>query len=84
MQQAGLTNDQKHQMVLPDKHNVTEMIIRKADEKQFQLGVQATLNHVRQQFWPINGKSLTKKIIREFVPCLPSKGVRVCICMLGY
>ncbi|CAK9799871.1 hypothetical protein ANTQUA_LOCUS2267 [Anthophora quadrimaculata] len=69
LSQADLTYDQKHPLLLPNKHPVTELIIQQYHLKQGHAGTQATLNAVRQTYWPINGKTLVKTIIRKCIKC---------------
>ncbi|XP_011860721.1 PREDICTED: uncharacterized protein LOC105557926 [Vollenhovia emeryi] len=45
------------------------MVIRHYHEKLFHTGAHTTLNTIRQEFWPIFGKSRTKKLIRNCVIC---------------
>jgi Pao retrotransposon peptidase/Putative peptidase (DUF1758)/Integrase zinc binding domain len=64
-----LVYDQKHQILLPQKNHLTELIIRNAHMTHMHSGIQATLAAVRQQFWPINGKAAVKKVVSRCVRC---------------
>ncbi|CAK9821001.1 hypothetical protein ANTPLA_LOCUS11030 [Anthophora plagiata] len=66
---ADLTYDQKHPLLLPNKHPVTRLIVQEYHLKQGHAGAQATLNAIRQTYWPINGKTVVKTIIRKCIKC---------------
>ena len=67
--QAKIHYDQKHPILLPEKDYITELIIRREHVISMHSGPQALLAQVRRQFWPINGKLLTKRIIKKCVTC---------------
>jgi len=73
LKHSSLNYEQKHQIILPEKHHITDLIIRHAHTSQLHTGPQATLYHIRQKFWPINGKTRIKKIVRECIVCFKSK-----------
>ncbi|XP_071576010.1 uncharacterized protein [Temnothorax nylanderi] len=70
---ADLTYEQKHQIILPGKHHVTDLIIRDAHITQLHAGPQATLYCIRQKFWPVRGKSRIRKIVHECMTCFKAK-----------
>lgn len=57
---------EKNAIILP-KHQITTMIIRETHLRHFHAGVNATLNAVRYQYWPINGRSQVKNILSKNV-----------------
>ncbi|CAK9797165.1 hypothetical protein ANTQUA_LOCUS1055 [Anthophora quadrimaculata] len=69
LKHAPLRYDQKHPILLPHKHHITELIIRQVHERYFHAGTQGTLCAVRQRYWPIAGKSTVKGIIRNCIRC---------------
>jgi len=73
LKHSSLNYEQKHQIILPERHHITDLIIRHAHTSQLHTGPQATLYHIRQKFWPINGKTRVKKIVRECITCFKSK-----------
>ena len=66
---ADLPYNQKHPILLPRKHHVTELIIRDNHLASMHSGVQATLYSVREQYWPIDGRNITRRIIHNCVKC---------------
>ncbi|XP_018402067.1 PREDICTED: uncharacterized protein LOC108779200 [Cyphomyrmex costatus] len=70
---SDLSYDQKHQIILPEKHHVTDLIIQHTHKLQLHAGPQATLYCIRQKFWPINGKNQVKRIIRKCVACFEAR-----------
>lgn len=58
---SSIPYDGKHQLLVPDKHQVTLALIRKLHEEHLHVGQRGLLYIVRERFWPINAKSLIKK-----------------------
>ncbi|XP_076660084.1 uncharacterized protein LOC143363614 [Halictus rubicundus] len=50
-------------------HCVTNLIIHNAHIEHHHSGLTSTLYNVRQQYWPIDGKNTTRKILRNCVKC---------------
>ncbi|CAK9816560.1 hypothetical protein ANTQUA_LOCUS9005 [Anthophora quadrimaculata] len=59
----------KHQLLIPQDHHITRLIIREAHVKHGHSGVQGTLHAVRQKYWPINGKTSVKSVIQKCITC---------------
>ena len=66
---ADLPYDQRHPILLPRKHHVTDLIIRDNHLALRHSGVQATLYSVRERYWPIDGRNTTRRIIYNCVKC---------------
>jgi hypothetical protein len=49
------------------KNHVTHLIIKDVHIENLHSGTQVTLHVVRAMFWPINGKIITKKIIKSCI-----------------
>lgn len=60
---AEIVYDQKHPIILPYKHKLTDMIISEAHLKHLYVGVQNLLSLIRLQFWPINEKDVVGDFI---------------------
>lgn len=52
---------------------MTELIIEMTHKEMLHAGTQATLHAVRTKFWPISGKSTTRKCLRHCVKCFRAK-----------
>ncbi|XP_076394339.1 uncharacterized protein LOC143265527 [Megachile rotundata] len=59
----------KYPILLPRNDHVTMLIIRHEHIKNWHAGVQATLNAIRHNYWPIDGKNKTRHIIRNCIRC---------------
>ncbi|XP_046142183.1 uncharacterized protein LOC123987906 [Osmia bicornis bicornis] len=70
LQNASISLEQKHPMLLPKNNHVTDLILRQAYLKGHHTGINATLCNVRQRYWPIDGKGQIKRIVRQCVRCL--------------
>ncbi|XP_018569139.1 uncharacterized protein LOC108909312 [Anoplophora glabripennis] len=64
---SELPYNQKH--LLPYKHSLTDMIIRREHERLLHSGVQAVLASLRCKFWPINGRNAVRKVIHKCITC---------------
>lgn len=69
LQNANIPSEAQHPQILPANHPLTIAIIRDFHKIHQHAGPQLLLYLVRQQYWPINGKQLTKKIVRDCVTC---------------
>ena len=64
---AQVPYENRHQIILPAKHPLTRNIIRVYHMKH--CGTNYVLEHLRQQFWVINGREEVKCIGRECPEC---------------
>ncbi|XP_076661018.1 uncharacterized protein LOC143364711 [Halictus rubicundus] len=69
LQMSELPYHAKHPILLPKNDHVTDLIIRHAHLQNHHSGLNATLYHVRQYYWPIDGKNTTRRILRGCVKC---------------
>jgi hypothetical protein len=72
---ANLAYNQKHSVLIPKNHNVTEAIIRHFHVKNLHSGTQSTLASIRQQYWPIAGRNKIKQIIHKCISCFRAKPI---------
>jgi hypothetical protein len=72
---ANLAYNQKHPVLIPKNHNVTEAIIRHFHVKNLHSGTQSTLASIRQQYWPIAGRNKIKQIIHKCISCFRTKPI---------
>lgn len=73
LRHSDLKYEQKHQIILPQKHYITDLIIREAHVSLLHVGPQATLYHIRQRFWPVHAKNRIKQIIHQCIVCFKAK-----------
>ena len=70
---SSLPESQKHPVVLPSDHYITKIIIREEHFRLKHAGAQATLYSIREKYWPLNGRNITKGIIRQCIICFRVK-----------
>jgi Pao retrotransposon peptidase/Family of unknown function (DUF5641)/Putative peptidase (DUF1758)/Integrase core domain/Integrase zinc binding domain len=73
LSRSNLPFEEKHQILLPQKSHLTDLIIRNEHLRHLHAGAQATLSAVRQKYWPINGKTAVKNITKKCVRCFRLK-----------
>ncbi|XP_065094383.1 uncharacterized protein LOC135714900 [Ochlerotatus camptorhynchus] len=66
---SAIPYDGKHQMLLPEKHYVTEILIRKLHEEHHHVGQGGLLAIVRERYWPVKAKLIIKKVISKCQIC---------------
>lgn len=69
LKNAAMSYQRKFPILLPDKHYVTKLIIRKLHEQALHAGPQGTLAMMRQKFWTTSAKSLIRKIVHNCIIC---------------
>ena len=73
---AYISYDQKHQIILPSKHRFTHLLIKNEHNRLLHAGCQSVLASLRKRFWPIAAKNQIKKILRECVKCIRFQAVQ--------
>ncbi|XP_055714369.1 uncharacterized protein LOC129808610 [Phlebotomus papatasi] len=68
------TYDTKHPILLP-KCKLTYLIAMHFHRTQKHIGPQALLATLRQIYWPLGGRSLTRKVVRECITCWKQRPV---------
>ena len=74
---ARIPECQKHPVLLPSYHHVTDLIIREVHHASLHAGLQSTLFAVRHRFWLLDGKGQVRKIIRRCNVCIRHRPVTV-------
>ncbi|XP_039303553.1 uncharacterized protein LOC120357421 [Solenopsis invicta] len=69
LQASNMSFTQKHQILLPSRHRLTDSIIRETHEKNHHPGILTTLHLVRQKFWVLDGRNQVRKVIRSCLRC---------------
>ncbi|CAG9136375.1 unnamed protein product [Plutella xylostella] len=67
------TYDVKHPILLGSNHHLTKIIFEAMHKALFHAGPQILLANIRLSYWPLNGKNLSKKIVRQCVRCVRFK-----------
>ena len=67
--ESSLSLSAKQPVLLPTKHYVTELIIRKSHELVHHNGIKETLNNTRGRYWILRGREAVKREVRNCVVC---------------
>ncbi|GFX23048.1 integrase catalytic domain-containing protein [Trichonephila clavipes] len=63
----------KHPAILPGNNNLIGQIIAFFHRKNLHTGASSLLHYVREKFWPLNGRSLCRKVVHECLVCFKSR-----------
>jgi hypothetical protein len=70
---SKVSYNQKHQIILPNNHSFSTLLVRNEHNRLGHAGIQAVMASLRLDYWLLNCKSFAKKIIRKCVVCFRSK-----------
>lgn len=66
LQNAELSEMQRHPVVIPAKHKVTRLIFQEHHRLMLHCGPQSLLASVRQRFWPLKGRGMARMFVRSW------------------
>ncbi|XP_058464968.1 uncharacterized protein LOC131438748 [Malaya genurostris] len=66
---SAIPYDGRHQILLPERHHVTETLIRRLHEEHYHVGQGGLLAIVRERYWPLRAKSAIRRIISRCLKC---------------
>ena len=69
LRNADIANEAKHQVILPSKHFVTDLIIRECHEISAHSGCEYVLAELSQKYWILKGIKSVKRIINSCIVC---------------
>lgn len=69
LKHASISHNRKHPIILPANHHLTQLIIEYEHIRNLHPGPQATLSHVRANYWPLKGKQSVRKFTRKCIKC---------------
>ena len=69
LKHSSLDYSQKHPILLPKNHKLTELIASDIHKTNLHVGSQQLLYIIRETYWPISGISLSKRVIRNCIRC---------------
>lgn len=69
LSKATVPYDAKHQILLPNKHAVTNLIIGDCHEKCLHGGPKLTESVIRQNYWICNGQRIIKSVLHRCMDC---------------
>ncbi|GFX98642.1 integrase catalytic domain-containing protein [Trichonephila clavipes] len=73
LKHSTLSEFQKHQMMLPKAHHLTDLIIEHYHKKSLHSGLQTTLYLIRQFYWIPSGQNHVRRILNICITCFRTK-----------
>lgn len=70
LRHANIPEDAKHQIILPQNHIFSKLIIAQAHMKTLHGGPTLMLNYIRQKFWILGCKNMINKEVHRCVVCV--------------
>nr|XP_029713197.1 uncharacterized protein LOC115257565 [Aedes albopictus] len=70
---SNIPYEGKHQLLLPERHPVVELLVRHLHEKNLHVGQNALISIIRQLYWPIKVKMTVKRITSRCYRCFKRK-----------
>ncbi|XP_011173050.1 uncharacterized protein LOC105205391 [Solenopsis invicta] len=70
-----LPYSQKHPIVLPGKHHITELLVRHEHYRNLHAGQQAVLPAIRTRYWPLSGRIAIRRVLRRCIVCFRAQPV---------
>ena len=67
--QASIPNAAKHQLILPKKHHVVDLIVRHYHLKSGHSGLEHVLSLIRERFWILKARTAVKSVLRGCFDC---------------
>lgn len=73
IQRAGTTENEKHPIILPPKHQFTKILIRFTHKVTFHGGFALTAQRLRQSYWIVNNRSAITSVLHKCTVCFRFK-----------
>ncbi|XP_063994268.1 uncharacterized protein LOC135171569 [Diachasmimorpha longicaudata] len=73
LRNSNIPFSQRHPMILPKNHHVTDLVIHQEHQRHLHAGAQATLCAIRHRFWIQDGRNKVRHIIGSCVKCIRHK-----------
>lgn len=73
LKNSSLSHDASHQIVLPRSHKLTRLIIESEHQRNLHSGLHGTIAAVRQRFWPLSLRSVTRSVINKCIICFKAR-----------
>ncbi|XP_011858413.1 PREDICTED: uncharacterized protein LOC105555972, partial [Vollenhovia emeryi] len=70
---ADINEDQRHPMLLSSKNPLSTLLARHHHTSNLHAGPQALLYSLRQQFWILGGRNLSRRIVHKCVRCFRAR-----------
>lgn len=73
LSRANIPETQKYPMILPDRHHVTKVIMRKEHLRLHHCGPEQLLHSIRQRYWALCGRREARKVTSNCIQCYRSR-----------
>ncbi|XP_055924888.1 uncharacterized protein LOC129956901 [Argiope bruennichi] len=70
---SNLSDNQKHQLLLPKSHHFTDLIIEHFHKISLHSGTQTTLFLIRQSYWIPSGQDRVRRVINRCLTCFKAR-----------
>nr|CAI5840489.1 unnamed protein product [Callosobruchus analis] len=77
LQNSDYPYDKKHPYILPKNHHLSVSITHTKHLRLKHIGPQGLLSSIRERFWPIGGKGLVRKTVRDCIPCIFNGAIHI-------
>lgn len=74
---SAYSYDIKHPILLCSKHHITKIIFHMYHLRLLHAGPQLLLSNIRQAYWPLGGRNLSKSIVKGCVKCFRFKASNI-------
>ena len=74
LRNSSLPFSQSHQIILPQRHTVTTLILREIHMINGHVGARQMLTVAREKYWIVSGLQACKSIVTKCISCLRRKG----------
>ena len=75
LKNAPIPDASKHQIIIPQTHPITKLIIREEHKCNGHIGVEHVLSNLREIFWIIGGRTAIRSVIRKCFFCQVRRAV---------
>jgi hypothetical protein len=69
LQHAPIKHDERHQVILPEKHRLTDLIVTEIHQSLGHAGKEHVLASTRELYWIVNGKAAMRRILGSCFAC---------------
>ncbi|XP_055623310.1 uncharacterized protein LOC129766736 [Toxorhynchites rutilus septentrionalis] len=73
LRHAPVSYNQRHPIILPDKHPLTNLIMIHYHHKLLHAGPQLMIAVVRERFWPLRIRNIARRVVHSCVSCFRCK-----------
>ena len=69
LRNAPIEHDEHHQIILPEKHRLTDLIVTAMHEVLGHAGSEHVLASTREEYWIVNSRADMRRILRGCFVC---------------